>query len=80
MKSALKHTKRVVVLVFGVTLIIIGGALLVLPGPGIVVIIASLAVLATEFVWAQSLLDKAKHHYEKTKDKITNKSNTPSAQ
>jgi len=60
-------------MVVGLTLVGIGIALLVLPGPGIVVIIAGLAILASEFVWAQSLLDRAKAHYNKAKNKVTNK-------
>ena len=47
--------------------------MLVLPGPGIVVIIFGLVVLASEFAWAKSTLDKAKGHYENTKNKITKK-------
>ncbi len=50
--------KKVIVLVIGGTLIIIGIALLVLPGPALVVIPLGLAVLATEFVWARRLLRK----------------------
>ena len=34
--------------------------MLVLPGPGILVIIAGLAILATEYVWAERLLRMAK--------------------
>lgn len=73
MKQVLKQAKRVVIMVIGLTLVGIGVALLVLPGPGIVVIIAGLAILATEFVWAQSLLDRAKEHYNKAKNKVANK-------
>lgn len=52
--------KRIVVFVVGVILVVGGIAMLVLPGPGIVVVIAGLAVLATEFAWAEWALDKAK--------------------
>ena len=34
--------------------------MLVLPGPGMVVIIAGLAILATEYVWAERMLAAAK--------------------
>ena len=37
-----------------------GLVMLVLPGPGIVVVVLGFAVLATEFVWAEVALDKAK--------------------
>ena len=48
------------VLIIGVTIILIGAALLVLPGPGTVVIILGLALLGTEFVWARRLLKRVK--------------------
>ena len=65
----LRSTKRIVVLVIGLALVVGGIALLVLPGPGILVIIAGLAVLATEFAWAESMLDKAKEQAGKAKEK-----------
>ena len=69
--KSLRHAKRVIVGVIGSTILLIGIAMLVLPGPGLLVIIAGLGLLATEFVWARGLLEKAKHHYHKTKNKIT---------
>ena len=56
----LRHTKRVVLAVIGATLLVIGVALLVLPGPGTVVILLGLAVLAVEFAWARTLLRNVK--------------------
>lgn len=56
----LRSSKRIVVLVVGLALVAGGLALLVLPGPGLLVIIAGLAVLASEFAWAEAMLDKAK--------------------
>ncbi len=44
----------------GVGLVLLGTMLLVLPGPGILTIAAGLAILATEFSWARSLLDWVK--------------------
>ena len=46
--------KRSAVTVAGGALIIGGVALMVLPGPGILLVVAGLAVLATEYVWAAS--------------------------
>jgi len=51
--------KRIVVGIVGVTVVLIGVALLVLPGPGLVTIALGLAILSTQFVWARSLLKKA---------------------
>ncbi|WP_081844378.1 PGPGW domain-containing protein [Cellulomonas sp. URHE0023] len=57
----LPHPVRVVgVALFGGVLVLAGLAMLVLPGPGIVVILAGLAVLASEFVWARRILDRTK--------------------
>lgn len=48
--------KKLITLVIGGTVLAIGVALLVLPGPALVVIPVGLAVLATEFVWARRWL------------------------
>lgn len=42
--------------VAGAAMLAAGAAMLVLPGPGILVILAGLAVLATEYAWAHRLL------------------------
>lgn len=52
--------RRVVVAVIGFTVLLIGVAMVVLPGPAVLVIPLGLAILATEFVWARRLLDKAR--------------------
>jgi uncharacterized protein (TIGR02611 family) len=52
--------KTVVVAVLGGLLTLAGIALLVLPGPGFVLVAAGLAVLATQFDWAKKPLDYAK--------------------
>jgi len=48
------------ILVVGSTVVLFGVLLLVLPGPGIHVIIVGLAILATEFAWAEALLAAAR--------------------
>ncbi len=65
----LRSGKRIAVFVLGMALVVAGVAMLVLPGPGIVVIIAGLAVLATEFAWAERMLDSAKRHAAKAATK-----------
>ncbi|MBW3627480.1 MAG: PGPGW domain-containing protein [Actinobacteria bacterium] len=54
------NARRVAVAVLGGALLIVGVALLVLPGPGMVVIVAGFAVLASEFPWAKSGLAAAR--------------------
>ena len=55
---ALKRARRIVVFVVGGTLLIVGIALLFLPGPAFLVIPAALTVLALEFAWARRWLHK----------------------
>jgi len=52
--------RRVIVGVIGGTVLLIGIALMVLPGPAFIVIPLGLAILATEFVWARRWLKKAR--------------------
>jgi uncharacterized protein (TIGR02611 family) len=56
--------KKAVVAVLGITLLLIGIALLVLPGPGFLLIAGALALLATQFEWAKKPLDYAKDKAE----------------
>lgn len=44
----------------GASVLLIGAAMLFLPGPAIVVIPVGLAILASEFAWARRLLRKVK--------------------
>jgi len=52
--------RRIAVGVAGFSVLAVGVAMMVLPGPAVIVIPLGLAILATEFVWARSLLDKAR--------------------
>ena len=58
--TTLRQARRLVVIVVGFTVLLIGVAMLVLPGPAVVVIPAGLAILAVEFVWARRLLHRMK--------------------
>jgi tellurite resistance protein TerC len=73
MRVVLRHAWRSIIIVVGLTIVLIGIAMLFLPGPGIVVIIAGLAVLAREFIWAQGLLEKAQTQAKKQYDRVTTK-------
>ena len=52
--------KRIGIAVVGGTVTLIGIALIVLPGPAIVVIPIGLSILATQFLWARRCLRKAR--------------------
>ena len=60
--------KRFAATILGGGLLLLGLAMMVLPGPGILVIVAGLAVLGTEYVWAQRLLKRAKSQAEKVQE------------
>ena len=60
-ESFLRQARRVIVAVIGFTVLFIGVALLVLPGPAFLVIPAGLAILAIEFTWARRWLQRIKH-------------------
>ena len=51
-----RATRKVAVTMLGFSVLAVGVALIVLPGPAIVVIPVGLAILATEFLWARRLL------------------------
>ncbi len=59
--AALRFVRRLVVLVFGISVVLAGIVMIVTPGPAVVVIPLGLAILATEFLWARRLLDNMKH-------------------
>lgn len=63
---SLTRIKKIVVSVVGFTVLIIGILLIVLPGPAFIVIPIGLAILATEYVWANNLLKKVKKEIKKT--------------
>ncbi len=71
---AFRHTKKFAVALIGGTIIVLGFAFFVLPGPGFLFVIVGLAVLATEFAWAKGLLEKAKQKYELARQKVKNSS------
>jgi tellurite resistance protein TerC len=66
--NAIRRIKRFIVLVVGYSILAVGIALLVLPGPAFVVIPIGLAVLATEVKWAQKLLDRLKGYFESARE------------
>jgi Putative transmembrane protein (PGPGW) len=68
-----RNGKRVAVTIAGFAVLLAGAAMLVLPGPGIVVILAGLAILGTEYVWAQRLLRIAKEKANQAKDAVFRK-------
>jgi len=56
----LKTARQVVIAVVGSAVVLAGVAMILLPGPAIVIVPAGLAILATEFIWARRLLSRMK--------------------
>jgi hypothetical protein len=56
----MRSSKRIAVTVVGGVLVLGGLAMLVLPGPGILVVVAGFAVLGTEYAWAAAALERTK--------------------
>jgi uncharacterized protein (TIGR02611 family) len=56
MQALARAARRGGVFVVGMALLAAGAAMLVLPGPGIAVILLGLVVLSAEFQWAQRVL------------------------
>jgi tellurite resistance protein TerC len=66
----LKYARRIVVFVVGMTVLLIGVAMIVLPGPAVVVIPVGLAILATEYAWARRWLRVVQDSAEKGAEKL----------
>jgi len=78
MSLALKWIKRIVIAVVGFTVLCLGVAMIVLPGPAFIVIPAGLGILALEFAWAKRWLDTVKEHgsgiFQHVRNRVRSKS------
>lgn len=55
-----RSSKRIAVSVVGAAFVLGGLAMLVLPGPGILVVAIGFAILGTEYAWAAAALERTK--------------------
>jgi uncharacterized protein (TIGR02611 family) len=55
-----RSSKRVAVSIVGGALVLLGIAMIVLPGPGILVVVVGFAILGTEYAWAAAALERTK--------------------
>jgi tellurite resistance protein TerC len=69
----LKQARRIVILVVGTSLLIVGAVMIVLPGPALIVLPAGLALLGTEFVWARRLMLRIRRQVGDARDSFRNK-------
>ena len=61
---------RAAVILAGFVVVLAGLAMLVLPGPGLAVTAAGLAILALEFVWAERVLERTVDQMSKATDSV----------
>ncbi len=70
-RRSLDHSYRVGVGLVGALIVALGLATIPLPGPGWLTVLAGLFVLATEFLWAERLLEFTKRHVKRWTDWVT---------
>ena len=54
------RVRKLIVGLIGITILLIGTAMIVLPGPALILIPVGLGLLATEFAWARRLIRRGK--------------------
>lgn len=59
--KSINQAKRLIIAIVGFTVLLIGVAMIVLPGPAFIVIPVGLGILAIEFAWARRLLKRVKY-------------------
>jgi Putative transmembrane protein (PGPGW) len=81
LRSATQSGKRILVAIAGGTVLLGGLALSIpgIPGPGIALVIAGLAILATEFPWARRWLNKVRAYARQAADRLRGRNTRPPA-
>jgi uncharacterized protein (TIGR02611 family) len=75
LRTWIKKTKagrlfwRVVIGIVGGAVTVLGAIALVGPGPGILIVLAGLGILATEFAWAARVMVRTRTYAQKAADK-----------
>lgn len=71
---AYRIARRIAITVVGFTVLVIGIAMIVLPGPAVVVIPIGLGILGLEYAWARRWLNKVKEKGEALARTVTGSS------
>jgi uncharacterized protein (TIGR02611 family) len=71
LRRSVNHCYRVTVGMVGGLVVALGIVAIPLPGPGWLIVLAGLFVLATEFTWAERLLEFTKRHVTRWTDWVT---------
>ena len=75
LRNFIKRTKagqlvwRIFIGVLGGTITVLGAIALVAPGPGVLILLAGLGILATEFAWASRVMVTTRTYAQKAADK-----------
>ncbi|MGA2418806.1 MAG: PGPGW domain-containing protein [Candidatus Acidiferrum sp.] len=65
-----EQVRRVFRIVAGFTLLAVGVVMIITPGPGWLVILLGLSLLAAEFIWARRLMDRMKREGERVREVV----------
>jgi len=65
--NTVEQVRRLSRIIGGFTLLLIGIVMIVTPGPGWLVILLGLGLLAAEFVWARRLMDRIKRESDRVR-------------
>ena len=60
-----RRTKRVIIAITGGFVLLLGIITIPYPGPGWLTVFAGLAILSTEFDWAQRMLNRGRRQYDR---------------
>lgn len=65
-----RKVKRLIVLIIGTTILLVGIAMIILPGPALVFIPIGLSILGTEYAWARKIWFRIKGIEEYSRNKL----------
>jgi uncharacterized protein (TIGR02611 family) len=69
-RRAVDAAWRITILMVGLTIVTFGALLLVFPGPGWPTILLGLIIIASEFTWANRLVDPVKRTTQRVTDSV----------
>lgn len=67
-RLGLRQVWRLIILIVGGTVLLLGLVMVVTPGPAFVVVPIGLAILAVEFAWARRLLHRVRERAARMRD------------
>jgi len=76
--ASYRQARRAVILLLGSSVLLVGIAMIVLPGPGILIVPLGLSILAVEFAWAARWLATFRKTLGEVKSRITRKPSSDS--